>query len=190
MPVASCGTKIVLHQPHWRCVHVSLLQSCCGAPRRRRSSGPRSGLTPTTRKTSRCGNPATAVAAADNTLGCLSSGELPHWWWPCTRVSLMGLPQHLSLEVTPACLPSMTARHVPTTLTAAAAHHGAGGAVLAANLQTPASPSPTPCPTPTLLMSVWQDYFEFDGGSARAAAARGISTETQQAISRWLEENK
>jgi hypothetical protein len=35
-----------------------------------------------------------------------------------------------------------------------------------------------------------QDYFEFEGGNTRAGAARGISSETQQAIARWLEQNQ
>jgi hypothetical protein len=41
-----------------------------------------------------------------------------------------------------------------------------------------------------MLLLCLQDYFEFEGGNARAGTARGISTETQQAIARWLEENK
>jgi len=35
-----------------------------------------------------------------------------------------------------------------------------------------------------------QDYFEFDGGSSKAAQARGIKPETQAAIQRWLEDNQ
>lgn len=35
-----------------------------------------------------------------------------------------------------------------------------------------------------------QDYFEFEGGNARAGSARGISSETQAAINRWLETNQ
>ncbi|KAF8060628.1 hypothetical protein HT031_004805 [Scenedesmus sp. PABB004] len=34
------------------------------------------------------------------------------------------------------------------------------------------------------------DYFEFEAGSAAAGAARGIKSETQQAIADWLEKNK
>jgi hypothetical protein len=41
-----------------------------------------------------------------------------------------------------------------------------------------------------LLLLCLQDYFEFEGSDTRAAAARGISSETQQAIARWLEKNQ
>lgn len=40
------------------------------------------------------------------------------------------------------------------------------------------------------VLLMLQDYFEFDGGSARAAEARGIKSETQEAIARWLEKNQ
>lgn len=35
-----------------------------------------------------------------------------------------------------------------------------------------------------------QDYFEFESGNARAGTARGVSAESQQAIQKWLQENK
>jgi hypothetical protein len=35
-----------------------------------------------------------------------------------------------------------------------------------------------------------QEYFDFEGGNAGAAKARGLSKETQQEIAKWLAENK
>jgi hypothetical protein len=35
-----------------------------------------------------------------------------------------------------------------------------------------------------------QDYFEFEAGNARAGAARGVRSETQAAIDRWLQANQ
>jgi hypothetical protein len=43
----------------------------------------------------------------------------------------------------------------------------------------PARPGPPP-----------QEYFDFEGGNASAGKARGLSQETQEAIAKWLEENK
>jgi hypothetical protein len=44
-------------------------------------------------------------------------------------------------------------------------------------------PPPRRCPPP-------QEYFDFEAGNAGAGKSRGLSQETQQAIAKWLEENK
>ncbi|KAG2446691.1 hypothetical protein HYH02_008257 [Chlamydomonas schloesseri] len=36
----------------------------------------------------------------------------------------------------------------------------------------------------------FKEYFEFEGANAKVGKARGLSSETQQAIEKWLEENK
>ncbi|GLC36628.1 hypothetical protein PLESTM_000482700 [Pleodorina starrii] len=36
----------------------------------------------------------------------------------------------------------------------------------------------------------FKEYFEFEASSAKVARARGLSTESQEAIAKWLEENK
>ncbi|PNW86429.1 hypothetical protein CHLRE_02g086100v5 [Chlamydomonas reinhardtii] len=36
----------------------------------------------------------------------------------------------------------------------------------------------------------FKEYFEFEGSTAKVGKARGLSPETQQAIAKWLEENK
>ena len=36
----------------------------------------------------------------------------------------------------------------------------------------------------------FKEYFDFEGGNARAGKARGLSDQTQREIQEWLEANK